>query len=75
MFMAWSHALKLLTYGVIGFKFSQYSVLLVYMVGGALIGSLLGTSLRKRISNLWFNRILKLLLTVLALRMIYSSIA
>lgn len=75
MFMALSHGLKLLAYGIIGFTFSQYSALLVYMVIGALIGSLLGTLLRRKISNRWFSQVLKVLLTVMALRMIYSALA
>ena len=73
MFMSLSHGLKLLAYGIIGFKFNQYSVILAYMVAGALIGSFVGTLLRRRISNRWFSQILKILLTVMALRMIYSA--
>src|SRR5210317_367428 len=73
MFMSLSHGLKLLAYGIIGFKFSQYSVILAYMVTGALIGSFIGTLLRRQISNRWFSQILKILLTVMALRMIYSA--
>lgn len=73
MFMSVSHGLKLLAYGIIGFKFSQYSTLLVCMVSGALIGSFWGTLLRRKISNRWFSQILKILLTVMALRMIYSA--
>lgn len=73
MFMSLSHGLKLLAYGIIGFKFNQYSVILAYMVAGALIGSFVGTLLRRQISNRWFSQILKILLTVMALRMIYSA--
>jgi len=73
MFMSLSHGLKILAYGIIGFKFNQYSVILAYMVTGALIGSFVGTLLRRRISNRWFSQILKILLTVMALRMIYSA--
>ncbi len=73
MFMSLSHGLKLLAYGIIGFKFNQYSFLLVYMVTGALIGSFVGTLLRRSISNRWFSQILKILLTIMALRMIYSA--
>ena len=75
MFMSLSHGLKLLAYGIIGFKFSQYFTLLVCMVSGALIGSFGGTLLRRKISNRWFSQILKILLTVMALRMIYSALA
>ena len=67
MFMSLSHGLKLLAYGIIGFKFNQYSVILAYMVTGALIGSFVGTLLRRQISNRWFSQILKILLTVMAL--------
>ena len=74
MFMSLSHGLKLLAYGIIGFTFNQYSVLLVFMVTGALIGSFVGTLLRRNISNRWFSQFLKILLTVMALRMIYSAV-
>ena len=74
MFMALSHALKLLVYGFIGFTFSNYIVLLVWMVAGAMAGSLLGTYLRGFVSNRWFSSILKVLLTALALRMIYTAL-
>jgi uncharacterized membrane protein YfcA len=73
MFMSLSHALKLFAYGIIGFKFSQYSMLLACLVSGALLGSFAGTILRKNISNRRFNLVLKILLTLLALRMIYSA--
>lgn len=73
LFMSLSHGLKLLAYGIIGFKFNQYSALLAYMVTGALIGSFVGTLLRRNISNRWFSQIMKILLTVMALRMIYLA--
>ncbi len=74
MFMSLSHGLKLVAYGIIGFKFSDYSTLLICMVIGALIGSFLGTLLRKNFSNRRFSQVLKILLTVMALRMIYSAL-
>lgn len=74
MFMALSHSLKLLVYGLIGFHFSQYFILLLCMVAGAFAGSYIGTLLRRKISDQRFNVLLKLLLTFLAVRMIFMAI-
>lgn len=73
-FMAASHGMKLLVYGGIGFHFRQYAITLVFMVAGAFLGSYIGTFLRGRLNDRRFSIILKLLLTVLAIRMICVSL-
>lgn len=72
-FMAISHGLKLLAYGVLGFQFLQYAWLLFFMTAGALIGSYIGTKIRRRVNNSHFTIILKIILTILASKMIFSA--
>jgi len=70
MFMTITHACKILFFGVFAFSFSGYWLALIMLVCGALVGSWLGTLLRGRISGRYFYRLLKVMLTLLAARMI-----
>lgn len=74
MFMTLSHGFKLLVYGLIGFNYREYIYLLMFMISGACIGSYFGTLLRGELNDQRFNIVLKLLLTLLAARMIIGSI-
>jgi len=74
LFMTLSHGLKLGVYGVIGFHFKQYAILLLCMVAGAFLGSYTGTKLRGKLSDNKFQLVLKFLLTILAVKMILSTI-
>lgn len=74
IFMTLSHGLKLLIFGLLGFHFRQYGILLIFMVSGAFIGSYLGTKLRDRFNENNFQLVLKLLLTLLAVKMIIGTI-
>jgi len=74
MFMSISHVAKILVFGFIGFSFFEHVSLLMYMVFGSIIGSLVGTKLRSLADN---NRLLftiKLLLSLLAIKMIVAVI-
>lgn len=73
-FMAISHGLKLLAYGILGFQFLKYALLLIIMTSGALFGSYIGTKIRGKINNSHFTIILKIILTILACKMIFSAI-
>ena len=74
LFMALSHSLKLLAYGIIGFRFLEYGGLLLLMISGAFIGSYIGTKLRGKLDQRRFATILKIVLTLLAFRMIFFSL-
>jgi len=49
-FMGFSHFAKIIVFGLIGFSFTDYGGLLVFMVAGAIAGSWLGTLLRGKIN-------------------------
>jgi len=74
LFMSISHAVKLIVFGYIGFQFTQYISTMAVMIIGAVLGSFIGTKLRGRMPNQWFNVVLKVFLTGLAVKMILFSI-
>jgi len=74
MFMTITHVCKIAFFGVFAFSFSRYAIPLFMLVSGALAGSWIGTLMRGTISSSHFNRALKILLTLLALRMILQVV-
>ena len=74
LFMSFSHFCKIIVFGIIGFSFGQYGWLMVGMIIGAILGSYIGTQLRRRIDGKRFVWVLKLVLTALAVRMLYGAL-
>ncbi len=64
------HLLKIVTFGFLGFSMTPYLPLLAGMVVSATLGSWVGTRLRSRVPEARFKTILKIALTLLALRLI-----
>jgi len=75
MFLSISHVAKVVVFGFIGFSFFEHLSLLIYMILGSVIGSLLGTKLRHLTDNHKLLFIIKLLLSMLAIKMIAAAIA
>lgn len=67
------HLLKVTTFGLVGFVFRPYFPLLGGMVVSVALGSYFGTYLRGKVPERPFRGVLKVLLTVLALRMILKA--
>lgn len=72
--MTSSHALKILTFGFLGFAFAPYWKLVAGMIASASVGSYLGTQIRGRVPERAFRTALKWLVTLLAARMILQVI-
>lgn len=70
LFMSISHLSKIIIFGLIGFSFSEHLTLLGAMVAASILGSYLGTQLRGFIGNKHMILFIKVLLSVLAVRMI-----
>ncbi|MEP5766607.1 MAG: sulfite exporter TauE/SafE family protein [Halieaceae bacterium] len=70
VYMSCNHLLKMLAFGLMGFAFSDYFLLLLGMVIGVVLGSWLGTWLRQFVPEINFQFWFRLLVTALALRMI-----
>ena len=72
IFMTISHLSKILIFGIIGFQFLEYLWLIIFMSLGAILGSFIGTRMRKVLNNQTYLNIVKVLLTILAVRMIIA---
>ncbi len=70
MLMTASHLLKVLVFGLLGFAFGPHLPLIAGMVVAVTLGSYAGTFLRGHLPEELFRKIVKVLITVLALRMI-----
>lgn len=70
--MSITHILKIIVFMFFGFVFFDYIGILTAMIIGAVAGSYAGTKLRDKIDGKKFLTILKILLTILAIKAIVS---
>ena len=69
-YMSINHIIKTLAFGLIGFSFGPWLWLIAGMVAASVVGSWVGTWLRRFVPQMDFQRWFRLLVTLLALRMI-----
>lgn len=72
--MALQHGLKTIAFGFAGFAFGPYLVWLAAALGAVVLGNWMGRHLLDAMSDRWFARIVSVLLTVLALRLIADAL-
>ncbi len=70
VYMTSNHLVRTLAFALLGFSFAPYAALLAGMIVAVIAGSWLGTRLRAYIPDINFQLWFKLLVTLLALRMI-----
>ena len=70
---ALGHVAKIVLYASFGFAFREHAVLLVAGSACAIAGTWVGSQLLDRISELWFTRLYKGVLTILALQLVTSA--
>lgn len=68
--MSIKHGLKVIAFILIGVKLWQYSDVMIGMIIAAIVGSYLGTKLRSKTNNAHFKLALKVILSLLAIKMI-----
>lgn len=68
-----THLIKIILFAVLGFSFMTYWKIILGMSAGVIAGAWLGTHIRYRIAEALFRKMLRWLLTLLALRMIYMT--
>lgn len=73
VYMSINHVIKALAFALIGFSFGPWWWLILGMVAASVMGSWVGTRLRPLVPQLDFQRWFKLLVTLLAARMIALS--
>ena len=71
---SFTHLVKIVLFGLLGFSFISYWEIILGMSAGVICGALLGTHIRYKIPQALFQKILKWVLTLLALRMIYITL-
>lgn len=67
------HGLKIGVFGLLGFAFGPYLPFLLAMLAMGFVGTLLGRAALERLSDRRFHGILTAILTLLALRLLYSG--
>lgn len=70
-----THMTKIVLFALLGFSFVAYWKLIAGMSAAVIAGAWLGTHIRYRIPETLFKKALRWLLTLLALRMIYITLA
>jgi uncharacterized membrane protein YfcA len=71
--MTVQHTLKVVAFGFLGFAFLPWVPLLAAMIGAGVLGTMLGRRLLDRLPHYIFARAFKVILTVLALRLLYAA--
>jgi uncharacterized membrane protein YfcA len=71
--MTVQHTLKVAAFGFLGFAFLPWAPLLAAMIGAGFLGTVLGRRLLERLPHHIFARAFKVILTVLALRLLYAA--
>ena len=64
------HLTKILVFGGAGFAFAEYALPLVILCAMVVAGTWIGSQLLEHVSELWFRRLFKTVLTLVALRLI-----
>ena len=75
LMMTFTHLIKIMLFALLGFSFISYWQIIVGMSVAVVAGALLGTHIRYKIPEDVFRKALKWALTLLALRMIYITLA
>jgi len=71
--MTIQHALKTLTFGFLGFAFSIWAGFVVLLMMSGLLGTIVGRRVLMRIDEKRFRFMLNLVLTLLAIRLVYAG--
>ncbi len=71
--MSLQHVLKIAVFGVLGFAFGPYALLVALMIAGGILGSMIGRGLLSRMSDRNFKPVLNVILVLLALRLAWKA--
>ena len=72
--MTIQHSLKGIAFGVLGFYFQPWIPVIVVMIASGFLGTLLGRRILKGLPERLFSRLFRIVLTVLAGRLLYLAI-
>ncbi len=69
-----AHIAKIIIFGATGFIFADYAPLLVALCASVVVGTLVGSRLLTHVNEVWFVRLYKTVLTVVALYLVIAEI-
>jgi uncharacterized membrane protein YfcA len=72
--MTLQHSFKIAAFVAIGFAFASWLPLVLTMIASGFVGTMAGRRLLDRMPDARFAQIFRLVLTVLALRLIYQAV-
>jgi len=64
------HLVKIAIFGIAGFVFADYAVLLALLCAAVIAGTWIGSQLLESVNEIWFKRLYRGVLTVVALRLV-----
>ncbi len=67
------HLAKLAIFGVAGFAFGNYSLSLALLCVAVILGTAIGSRLLERVNELWFTRLYKTVLTIIAIHLLVAA--
>jgi uncharacterized protein len=73
--MVAQHFIKVVTFGLLGFNFAPYAGLVVAMIASGFLGTVVGKHVLVKMNDVIFHRVLAVLLSLLALRLLYEGLA
>lgn len=73
--MVAQHFIKVIAFGLLGFNYAPYAGLVVAMIVSGFIGTVIGKHVLVKMNDVVFHRVLAVLLSVLALRLLYEGVA
>ncbi len=71
--MVAQHLIKVVAFGLLGFAYGPYLALIVAMIASGFLGTVIGKRVLVRMQDRNFHRILSVVLTILALRLLYDG--
>ncbi len=72
--MVAQHAIKVVAFGLLGFNYAPYAGLVVAMVVSGFLGTVIGKHVLVKMNDQTFHRVLAVLLSILALRLLYEGV-
>ncbi|WP_340117401.1 sulfite exporter TauE/SafE family protein [Pelagibius sp. 7325] len=73
--MVAQHFIKVIAFGLLGFNYAPYAGLVVAMIVSGFIGTVIGKHVLVKMNDIVFHRVLAVLLSLLALRLLYEGVA
>lgn len=73
--MVAQHFIKVIAFGLLGFNYAPYAGLVVAMIVSGFIGTVIGKHVLVKMNDVVFHRVLAVLLSLLALRLLYEGVA